>query len=155
MTTLYIPEPGALLKADQTNFHVFPTRSFSYQVAITKVEEIIIFGYTNISQEALKLVRSLNISLLFLEQEKPYYSSGQTAIKHQQKQLQCCQNSEFTWETTESLLRASCHNRSHLLKGLLGEASKRQQAVGNSKKESRQTLSSVEKFDAGVRGSLS
>lgn len=151
MTTLYIPEPGALLKADQTNFHVFPNRSFSYQVAIAKVEEIVLFGYTNISQEALKLVRSLNISLLFLEQEKPYHSSGQATIKHQQRQLQYCRNHEFTWETTESILRASCHNRSHVLKGLLGGVGNRKQGIsdvdstGNGGKELRKALSSVEK----------
>ncbi len=129
MTTLYIPEPGALLKADKTNFHVFPNRSFSYQVAIAKVEEIVLFGYTNISQEALKLVRSLNIPLLFLEQEKPYHSPGQATIKHQQKQLRYCQNHEFTWETTESILRASCHNRSNLLKQLNNHQASVEKAV--------------------------
>lgn len=119
MTTLYVTDQGAYLKAQNYQFQVLVKQEVRCQVPVNRVSHIVLFGCCNLSHGAVKLALSRRIPVLYLSQKGRYFgrleTEGEAKVEYLAQQVRCSHNLEFTRATAETIIRAKLHNSRILL----------------------------------------
>lgn len=122
MTTLYITDQGAYLKAKHHQFQVFHQGELRGKVPVARVSHIVLFGCCNLSHGAVSLALHRRIPVLYLSQRGRYFgrlqTDGQAKVDYLSRQVLCSQNPQFVRATSEAIVAAKLHNSRVLLQKL-------------------------------------
>lgn len=122
MPTVYITEPGALLKVQGKSLNVWQQQELRLTLSLAQVSQIIIFTHSHIAPKTVKVLLSAEIPTLFLTSQGEYVGRLETDTnnlsKYLAKQVQRSHDSEFIRATAESSLWAQLHNQLILLKNV-------------------------------------
>lgn len=122
MTTLYVTDQGAYLKARNHQFQIFHNRELRCQIPVNRISHIVLFGCCNISHGAVRLSLSRRIPVLYLSQRGRYFgrleTEGQAKVAYLAQQIKRADDPEFVRNQAETIIRAKLHNSRILLKRL-------------------------------------
>ncbi|MEC4812225.1 MAG: CRISPR-associated endonuclease Cas1 [Scytonema sp. PMC 1069.18] len=115
MSTIYITEKDALIKAQHTYLKVFHQQKQKICIRLSNVSQLIIFDNRNLPSDIIKTLRSHHISVLYLTQngemigrlENPF----QLKAKYLTYQRQRRRDKEFKRATAESIIWSKLHNQ--------------------------------------------
>lgn len=114
MTTLYVTDQGAYLSVKHQQFHVFYSGELRIKVPVNRVSNIVLFGCCNLSHGAVSLALQRRITVMYLSQKGRYFgrtqAEGMAKVEYLARQVECCQNTEFTRKQAEAIVRAKLHN---------------------------------------------
>jgi CRISPR-associated protein Cas1 len=119
MQTIYLLQPGSVLRATSTHFHLGERR----QIAIAPVGQIILGDRCDLSRSARQIARSRRIPVLYLGDGATVLGRATWDINPspQSTQLQRRHQRECRLKTARSLLRAKLSNSQTLLSHLDGD----------------------------------
>nr|WP_217650441.1 CRISPR-associated endonuclease Cas1 [Spirulina major] len=122
MTTLYITDQGAYLKAQQYQFQVFHRQELRCKIPINQVSHVVLFGCCNLSHGAVRLALARRIPVLYLSQRGRYFgrlqTDGQAKVNYLSRQVEWSQDEEQVRNTAETIIRAKLQNSRVLLQRL-------------------------------------
>jgi CRISPR-associated endonuclease Cas1/group II intron reverse transcriptase/maturase len=119
MTTLYVTDQGAYLKARHSQFQVFHQHRLQMQVPVNRVTHVVLFGCCNLSHGAVRLALSRGISVTYLSNQGRYFGrlnrQGNAKVEYLARQVQCAADADFVRTQAETIVRAKLHNSRVLL----------------------------------------
>ncbi|GAB1538433.1 hypothetical protein NUACC21_10940 [Scytonema sp. NUACC21] len=119
MTTLYITDQGAYLSVKNQQFQVLYNGELKIKVPVNRVSHIVLFGCCNLSHGAVSIALQRRIPVMYLSQKGKYFgrleTEGQAKVEYLVRQVQCCQNLEFTKRQAEAIVEAKLQNSRILL----------------------------------------
>ena len=119
MTTLYITDQGSHLKTQRHQFQIFYHRELRCKVPVNQVSHIVLFGCCHITHGAVRLALSRRIPVLYLSQRGRYFgrlkTEGQAQVSYLSQQVKRAEDSEFTRQQAETIVRAKINNSRVLL----------------------------------------
>lgn len=122
MTTLYVTDQGAYLKAQNHQFQVYHQQELRCQIPVNRISHIVLFGCCNMSHGAVRLSLSRRIPVLYLSQRGRYFgrleTEGQAKVAYLAQQIKRADDAEFVRNQAETIVRAKLHNSRILLKRL-------------------------------------
>jgi CRISP-associated protein Cas1 len=119
MTTLYITDQGAYMSVKNQQFQVYYQGELRIKVPVNRVSNVVLFGCCNVSHGAASLALRRRISIMYLSQKGRYFGrlqvEGDAKVEYLMRQVECCQNPEFTRTQAEVIVTAKIHNSRILL----------------------------------------
>ncbi|MGP1383440.1 MAG: CRISPR-associated endonuclease Cas1 [Thainema sp.] len=120
MTTLYVTDQGAYLRARHKQFQVFHEQELKISVPVNQVSHVVLFGCCNLSHGAVSLALQRKIPVLYLASNGRYFgrldTEGHAQIDYLTKQVEQAQKPEFTQRQAQSIILAKLHNSRVVLK---------------------------------------
>jgi CRISP-associated protein Cas1 len=119
MSTLYIVEPNSALKVKHQQFQVFRQQELLFKVPVLQVENIMLFGYCDLSYGVVQTALSRQIPITYYSSQG-YYSgclqfSLQPKATYLIEQVRQADNNTFVRQQAEIIVRAKLHNARILL----------------------------------------
>ncbi|NCJ08075.1 CRISPR-associated endonuclease Cas1 [Synechococcales cyanobacterium C] len=122
MTTLYITDQGALLRAQHQQFVVNLAKQELCKVPSHQVSHILLFGCCNVSQGAARLAFKRRIPIIFLSQKGRYFGRmevmGQAEVEYLMLQAQLSLNTDLNLRIAKAIVLGKVHNSRILLQRL-------------------------------------
>jgi CRISPR-associated endonuclease Cas1/group II intron reverse transcriptase/maturase len=119
MSTLYITDQGAYLSLKNQQFKVFYQGELRIKIPVSRVSNVVLFGCCNVSHGAASLALRRRIPIMYLSQKGRYFGrlqvEGDAKVEYLMRQVECCQNPEFTRRQAEAIVKAKLHNSRILL----------------------------------------
>ncbi|WP_245912281.1 CRISPR-associated endonuclease Cas1 [Brunnivagina elsteri] len=119
MSTLYVTDQGAYLSVKNQQFQVFYQGELKIKIPVVRVSNIVLFGCCNTSHGAVSMALKRRIPIMYLSQKGRYFgrlqTEGDAKVEYLMRQVECCQNSEFTRKQAEAIVWAKLHNSRNLL----------------------------------------
>lgn len=122
MTTLYITQPGSILKLNNRQFQVLHRQKSQKNLLISQTSQIVIIGICHISRRATYCIESRSIPVLFFSPQgnevgrlDPAY---QPAAYRQMQQQRFSEDGELSRQLAEALIGAQLHHQILLLSAL-------------------------------------
>jgi CRISPR-associated endonuclease Cas1 len=119
MSTLYVTDQGAYLSVKNQQFQVFYQGELKIKIPVVRVSNIVLFGCCNASHGAVSMALKRRIPIMYLSQKGRYFgrlqTEGDAKVEYLMRQVECCQNSEFTRKQAEAIVWAKLHNSRNLL----------------------------------------
>ena len=119
MTTLYVTDQGAYLKAKQYQFQVFYKHKLRCKIPVNRVTNIVLFGCCNMSHGAVKLALSRRIPVMYLSYRGRYFgrlqSEGQAKVEYLNFQVKNSFNPTFVRIQAKKIVLAKLQNSRVLL----------------------------------------
>lgn len=114
MTTLYISEQGAYLRAQHQQFQVMQAQEVKCSVPVNQVSHVVVFGCCNVSHGAVSLALQRRIPILYLASNGRYFgrlaTEGHAHVEYLTQQVQKSLDPEFKRKQAESIILAKLHN---------------------------------------------
>lgn len=122
MPTVYITEPGTLLKVQGKSLHIWQQQELRLRLSVSQISQIIILAHSHIAPRTVNFLLSQEIPTLFLTSQGEYigrleHDTNYTP-QYLAKQVQRSHDKEFIRASAESCLWAQLHNQLILLKNL-------------------------------------
>jgi CRISP-associated protein Cas1 len=119
MTTLYVTDQGAYLSVKNQQFLVYYQGELRIKVPVNRVSNVVLFGCCNVSHGAASMALRRRISVMYLSQKGRYFGrlqvEGEAKVEYLMRQVECCQNVDFTRTQAEVIVTAKIHNSRILL----------------------------------------
>ncbi|BCX10749.1 MULTISPECIES: CRISPR-associated endonuclease Cas1 [Fischerella] len=119
MSTLYVTDQGAYLSVKNQQFQVFYQGELRIKIPVSRVSNVVLFGCCNVSHGAASLALRRRIPIMYLSQKGRYFGrlqvEGDAKVEYLMRQVECCQNPEFTRRQAEAIVTAKIHNSRILL----------------------------------------
>lgn len=119
MTTLYITDQGAYLSVKNQQFQVYYQGELRIKVPVNRVSNVVLFGCCNVSHGAASIALRRRISIMYLSQKGRYFGrlqvEGDAKVEYLMRQVEYCQNPDFTKKQAEAIVKAKLHNSRILL----------------------------------------
>lgn len=119
MSTLYVTDQGAYLSVKNQQFQVFYQGELRIKIPVSRVSNVVLFGCCNVSHGAVSLALRRRIPIMYLSQKGRYFGrlqvEGDAKVEYLMRQVECCQNPEFTRRQAEVIVTAKIHNSRILL----------------------------------------
>ena len=119
MSTLYVTDQGAYLNVYHQQFQVVYKGELKLKIPVTRVSHVVLFGCCNLSHGAVSCALRSRIPVMYLSQKGKYFgrleTEGQAKVEYLARQVECCQNPEFTRKQAEAIVLAKLHNSRILL----------------------------------------
>ncbi|WP_017741215.1 CRISPR-associated endonuclease Cas1 [Scytonema hofmannii] len=119
MSTLYVTDQGAYLSVKNQQFQVFYQGELRIKLPVSRVSNVVLFGCCNVSHGAVSMALHRRIPIMYLSQKGRYFGrlqvEGDAKVEYLMRQVECCQNPDFTRRQAEAIVRAKLHNSRILL----------------------------------------